>query len=90
MQVGSWAGNDATTCLGHHEISDGAYGNPGWGTGDYGDPNCHTWLLCCGEAAQPQWLSDESAPAWDGSTWGHAVDYCATQPGGAMELCWAR
>eukprot|EP01050_Picozoa_sp_SAG11_P010571 SAG11_NODE_1065_length_5989_cov_103.088285_4_plen_367_part_00 len=34
-----------------------------------------------------KWLSDESAPAWDGSTWGHAVDYCATQPGGAMELC---
>ena len=52
MQVGSWGGDDSNTCLGHHQIEGGAYGNPGWGQGG-GTDNCHTWLLCCNVGRPP-------------------------------------
>ena len=31
VQVGTWSGDKSNTCLGHHQIRGGRYGNPGWG-----------------------------------------------------------
>ena len=46
VQVGTWGGDTASTCLGHDEISGGAHGDPAWGE----EPAAHGfmgWVLCC-------------------------------------------
>ena len=81
VQTGIWNGNPGNTCLGHHQISGGAHGNPGWGTGNQGvaDAGYMDWVLCCGGVVEPAWFDGDY-----GATWGAGSDFCTDQE---MSLC---
>ena len=81
VQTGIWNGDPGNTCLGHHQISGGAHGNPGWGTGNQGvaDAGYMDWVLCCGGVVEPAWFDGDY-----GATWGAGSDFCTDQE---MSLC---
>ena len=46
VQVGTWGGDPANSCVLHHELSGGIYGLPGWGNS--GSSARHQgWIMCC-------------------------------------------
>jgi hypothetical protein len=83
VQVGTWGGNSVNTCMGHHEIVGGKYGDPAWGT----DQSRHAFMeyvLCCPTGSTPKWFDDTSPTPWKGSSWQDGKNFCDAN---FMELC---
>ena len=76
VQVGVWSSDATTTCTGHHQINDGYYGDPVWGTDD-NRYDFQEFVLCC-----PSTVAVEPLVHANGGTGGETSNWCGQQAGG--------